>query len=160
MLKWNSPGSLAGEGASYFLISGNRTDKTYACIRNVKTLYKPSNPDEVGRRVNRMISDSGLSISDIDLVLLGINGDNRYDPIYYEFARSIFKGTPLSYYKHLCGEYHTASGFALWLAANILMRQTIPEIIRLGDNHREPVRNIIIYNQYYNINHSFLLLSA
>jgi 3-oxoacyl-(acyl-carrier-protein) synthase len=107
-----------------------------------------------------MISDSGLSISDIDLVLLGINGDNRYDPIYYEFARSIFKGTPLSYYKHLCGEYHTASGFALWLAANILMRQTIPEIIRLGDNHREPVRNIIIYNQYYNINHSFLLLSA
>lgn len=159
MRKWNSPGSLAGEGASYFLVSAGKTDKTYACVRDVKTMYKPSNPDEIKQRVNSMLSASGLNVSDIDLVLLGINGDNRNDHIYYDFAQSIFPGTPLSYYKHLCGEYHTASGFALWLAANILQRQTVPEIIRINNTHREPVRNILIYNQYYNVNHSLILVS-
>ncbi len=159
MLQWNSPGSLAGEGSSFFLLSAGRTDKTYACIRDVKTFYKPSNPDEIKQRVNSMLSASGFSISDIDLVLLGINGDNRNDHIYYNFAKSIFPGIPLSYYKHLCGEYHTASGFALWLAANILQRQTVPDIIRINDLHREPIRNVLIYNQYYNVNHSLILLS-
>jgi 3-oxoacyl-[acyl-carrier-protein] synthase II len=159
MLKWDSPGSLAGEGASFFLLSAGKTDKTYACIRDVKTIYKPSNPDEIKQRVISMLSSSGINISDIDLVLLGINGDNRTDSIYYEFAQSIFPGTPLSYYKHLCGEYHTASGFALWLAANILQRQTVPEIIRINELRHEPVRNILIYNQYYNVNHSLILVS-
>jgi 3-oxoacyl-(acyl-carrier-protein) synthase len=159
MRKWDSPGSLAGEGASYFLLSAGKTDKTYACIRDVKTLYKPSNQNEVIQRVNSMLSASGLNISDIDLVLLGINGDNRNDHIYYDFAQSIFPGTPLSYYKHLCGEYHTASGFALWLTANILKRQIVPDILRINDTHREPIRNILIYNQYYNVNHSFILVA-
>jgi 3-oxoacyl-(acyl-carrier-protein) synthase len=158
MLKWNSPGSMAGEGAGYFLLSTGRTEKTYACIRDVRTLYKPS-ADEIRQRVISMLSASGLKVQDIDLVLLGINGDNRTDNIYYEFARSMFPGTPLSYYKHLCGEYHTASGFALWLAANILKRQTVPEIIRINDHHWEPIRNILIYNQYYNVNHSLMLVS-
>ena len=136
-----------------------KTGNTYACIRDVKTIYKPANPEETGQRLKRFLSASGLTISDIDLVLLGINGDNRTDPVYCDFAKTNFPGTPLSYYKHLCGEYHTASGFALWLAANILKRQTVPEIIRINEMHREPIRNILIYNQYYNVNHSFILVA-
>ena len=159
MLKWNSPGSLAGEGSGFFLLSANKTDKTFAIIRDVKTIYKPANLDEIPQRVNSMLSASELCISDIDLILLGINGDNRNDPLYYEFVQSLFPGTPLAYYKHLCGEYHTSSAFALWLAANILKRQTVPDTIRIDDLHREPVRNILIYNQYYNVNHSFILVS-
>jgi 3-oxoacyl-(acyl-carrier-protein) synthase len=159
MLKWNSPGSLAGEGAGFFLVSAGKTDKTYASVRNVKTLYKPANPEEIKQRVTGMLTGSGINVPDIDLVLLGINGDNRNDHLYYEFARSVFPATPLSYYKHLCGEYHTSSAFALWLAANILKRQTVPDIIRINNLHREPVRNILIYNQYYNVNHSFILVS-
>ena len=159
MLEWNSPGSLAGEGAGYFLLSAVKNDRTYACVHDVRTFYKPANPDEIRQRVTRMLAASGLSVSDIDLVLLGINGDNRNDHIYYEFAESLFPATPLSFYKHLCGEYHTSSAFALWLAANILQQQTVPDIIRINNLHREPIRNILIYNQYYNVNHSFLLLS-
>ncbi len=159
MLKWNTPGSLAGEGASFFLLSSGKTNRTYASIRDVKTIYKPSNPDEIEQRVVSMLAASGLTLSDIDLVLLGINGDNRNDPVYYEFSQSLFAGTPLAYYKHLCGEFHTASGFALWLAANVLQRQTVPEIIRINDSRRKPVRNILIYNQYYNVNHSLFLVS-
>jgi 3-oxoacyl-[acyl-carrier-protein] synthase II len=159
MLEWNSPGSLAGEGAGFFLISAARTDKSYASIRDVKTIYKPASPEEIAQRVNSMLSRSGLRVSDIDVLVLGINGDNRTDPGYYEFARTVFPEALLSYYKHLCGEYHTATGFALWLAANILKRQNIPEIIRIKGACEKPVRNILIYNHYYNINHSLILVS-
>lgn len=159
MLKWNSPGSMAGEGASYFLLSEGKTGTTYASVSDVKTIYKPANRDEILQRATHMLSASGINVSDIDLVLLGINGDNRTDHLYYEFANSLFPGTPLAYYKHLCGEYHTASGFALWLAANILKRQTVPEVIRINELSRKPIRNILIYNQYYNVNHSFILVA-
>ncbi len=30
---------------------------------------------------------------------------------------TLFSGNRQAYYKHLCGEYHTSSAFALWLAA-------------------------------------------
>jgi 3-oxoacyl-(acyl-carrier-protein) synthase len=159
MLKWNSPGSLAGEGAGYFLLSTEKNDKTYGNLLDVKTIYKPENPEEISRQLKSMLSKSSLTITDIDLVLLGINGDNRNDHIYHEFAKVNFPGTPLAYYKHLCGEYHTASGFVLWLAANILKRQTVPEIIRINEISSNPIRNVLIYNQYYNVNHSFVLVS-
>ena len=159
MLEWDSPGSMAGEGSGYFLLSANKSDTSYARLQTVKTIYKPVNLEEINLSVTRMLAGSDLNISDIDLVVLGIDGDNRNDHLYYEFAESLFPGTPLSLYKHLCGEYHTSSAFALWLTANILKRQTIPEIIRLNSVNRKPVRNILIYNQYYNVNHSFILVS-
>ncbi len=159
MLKWNSPGALAGEGSGYFLLSAEKNDNSYACIRDVKTLYKPADPNELLLRVTSMLSVADLTVSDIDLLMLGINGDNRYDHLYYEFAASLFPSTPLAYFKHLCGEYHTATSFALWLAANILKRQAVPKIISINNLSHEPVRNILIYNQYYNVNHSFILIS-
>jgi len=160
MLNWDSPGSLAGEGAGFYLLSDTKSDKTYARLMDVKTLYEPSGLEEIGERVTRMISSSGLINSDIDLVLLGINGDNRTDHLYHDFAASIFPETTLAYYKHLCGEYHTSSAFALWLAANILKNQTIPDIIRINDKSPNPLKHILIYNQYYNVNHSLILVSS
>ena len=159
MLKWNSPGALAGEGAGYFLLSAEKNDRSYACLRAVKTLYKPAIPDELLLRLTSMLSASGLTAPDIDLLILGINGDNRYDHFYYELAGTLFPSTCIAYFKHLCGEYHTATSFALWLAANILKRQTIPAIININNPLLGPVRNILIYNQYYNVNHSFILIS-
>lgn len=159
MLKWNSPGALPGEGAGYFLLSADKSDTSYARLRDVKTIYKPANAEEIRLRVTRMLAASDLNVSDIDLVVLGINGDNRNDHYYYDFAESLFPGTPLAWYKHLCGEYHTSSAFALWLAANILKRQVVPEAIHLNSTNRNPVKNILIYNHYYNVNHSFVLVS-
>jgi 3-oxoacyl-(acyl-carrier-protein) synthase len=160
MLKWNSPGSLAGEGSAYFLLSADKKDKSYACLREVKTIYKPANLDEILNRVTSMLSISDLTIADIDIILLGINGDNRNDHLYYEFAGSIFPGTPIAYYKHLCGEYYTATGFALWLAANILKRHTVPSILYINNDRYQQVRNILIYNQYNNVNHSLILVTG
>jgi 3-oxoacyl-[acyl-carrier-protein] synthase II len=160
MLRWNSPGAMAGEGTGFFLLSEKETDKTYATLLDVKTMYKPENQDELRQRVNEMLSANGLKPADIDLLLLGINGDNRNDHFYTDFSSSVFPGTPLARFKHLCGEYNTASGFALWTASNILKSQTVPEILRFSNLHPLPIKNILIYNQSYNINHSFILVQG
>jgi 3-oxoacyl-[acyl-carrier-protein] synthase II len=160
MLQWDSPGSLAGEGVSYFLLSALKSVTTYARLKGVKTIYKPANPAILANHVHDLLSVSGLAIEDIDLVMLGINGDNRNDGCYYDFARSIFPKASLSYYKHLCGEYHTSTGFALWLAANILKWQSVPPVVRLNEVNCPNPRNVLIYNQYYNVNHSLILVSA
>jgi len=89
-----------------------------------------------------------------------MNGDNRNDIRYFQFAEENFPGIPQAYYKHLCGEYHTSSAFALWLAANIIKKQLIPPIIRLNSTERKPIRNILVYNQYYNADHSFILVAG
>jgi 3-oxoacyl-(acyl-carrier-protein) synthase len=160
MLTWDSSGALAGEGASYFLLSAERSETTYAQIRGVKTIYKPANPKIIADHLRDLVSASGLVTDDIDLVILGINGDNRNDARYYDFAKSVFPGASLSYYKHLCGEYHTSTGFALWLAANILKRESVPPVVRLNEIPCDHPRNVLIYNQYYNVNHSLILVSA
>ena len=159
MLAWDSPGSLAGEGSAYFLVSSRQSEKSYARILDVKTIYKPADPAVLNTSLSDMLSAFSMTPADIDLVLLGINGDNRIDNRYSQFAEENFPGIPLGYYKHLCGEYHTSSAFALWLAANILKRQDIPSILRLDSIESKPIRNILCYNQYYNVDHSMMLMS-
>ena len=74
----------------------------------------------------------------------------------YEPVAGYFDGNAIkTWYKHLSGEHHLASSFALWLAARILKSQNVPAIIRL-DKSQEPgnLRNILIVNHYKNIHHS------
>ncbi|MCX6244181.1 MAG: beta-ketoacyl synthase chain length factor [Bacteroidetes bacterium] len=159
MLTWDSPGALAGEGASYFLLSAERSETTYAQLLSVKTIYKPANPGIIERHLQDLVTASGLDIKDISLVILGINGDNRNDGFYRDFSSSLFPDTPVAFYKQLCGEYHTSTGFALWLAANILKRQSVPSVIRLDQIPCDLPHNVLIYNQYYNVNHSLMLVT-
>ena len=59
----------------------------------------------------------------------GKNGDLKNDAVIQALDASIFKNTAMANYKHLCGEYPTSSSFALWLAANIIKKAIVPEIV-------------------------------
>jgi hypothetical protein len=65
--------------------------------------------------------------------------------------------TPLSYFKDLCGEFCTATSFALWLGASIVKRQIVPDWVERRGNSKE-VKTILIANQYLGKNYSFILL--
>jgi 3-oxoacyl-[acyl-carrier-protein] synthase II len=160
LLDRSNPGAIAGQGSAYFLLSGRKTDNSYCELRDADTFYKPGSSEETGNRIQTFIANSGLTVKDIDLVITGINGDPENDEFYYMIRKSFLKGIPHSYYKHLCGEYHTSTGFALWLAANILKLQSVPPIIMLDSDSPVKVNNILIYNHYRQINHSLMLVSA
>ena len=67
--------------------------------------------------------------------------------------------SPVGVFKHLCGEYSTASAFAVWLGARIIQRQYVPQII-LNQPFKGSAKNILIYNPYFENHHSLILLRS
>jgi 3-oxoacyl-(acyl-carrier-protein) synthase len=159
LLDCKTQGALAGEGAAFFVTGAERQASTYAELKDVATCINLNNSFNAESFLPEFLGKHGLSINDIDLVMLGLNGDCAYDPGYLEFADHFFSGKAFGWYKHLCGEYHTATGFGLYLAANILKRQVYPEILQLNPVKPEKLKNILIYNHFRNVNHSFILVT-
>jgi 3-oxoacyl-(acyl-carrier-protein) synthase len=152
-------GTIAGEGAAFFLLSDQQAGNAYAEIRDVDTFIDPEGEDEVGRRISEFLLRNGLIAGDIDILLTGMNGDPASDKIFHSVSGLMFSGAGIGYYKHLCGEYHTSSAFALWLAALTLRNQLLPAVATLRSPSTAEYRNIIIYNHFRNINHSLILVS-
>ncbi|HNY03826.1 MAG TPA: beta-ketoacyl synthase N-terminal-like domain-containing protein, partial [Bacteroidales bacterium] len=161
-------GTVAGEGAAFFLLQNNPGGKTYARLDGITTFLDPGSFDGVTQKMDAFLQSQQTAIGDIDLVLLGMNGDPGSDGIYHFLASNRLKNTPLAYFKHLSGEYHTASSFALWLAAMILKDGRVPEIVRPESLPGTPqkqvqvpgsIRKLLIYNHFRKNNHSLILLS-
>lgn len=155
ILQSNSKGTIAGEGAAFFLLTDQPSEQGYAELNAVRTFYRPSGIDEVKRNILSFVNDQSFNIDDIDVVICGRNGDVKNDSVYSELEQSLFSGKTIVSYKHLCGEYPTSSAFALWLAANSLKTGQVP-----GATVNKRPESILIYNHYQNIHHSIYLLSA
>lgn len=158
LLNSTTKGSIAGEGTSFFLLSDKPSLTTFAKISSVEISSNQLDEETVKKNAISFIQNNNIEIHDVDLVLLGINGDSRFDNLYYELVKTIFNKNACAYFKHLCGEYHTASSFALWLAATILKEQEVPGFISVNNIQANRLKNILIYNQYRNHSHSFILL--
>jgi 3-oxoacyl-(acyl-carrier-protein) synthase len=159
LLEDKTRGSIAGEGAAFFLLSINPGTKNYAKISGLDFFYK-AEQEKVFERLGKFLDKSGKTAGEIDLLLLGMNGDPQFDSVYDSFRRHLFPKTHTGYFKHLCGEYFTSSAFGLWLAAKILHHQRIPEGISLKNPSSGNIRNILIYNHFRNTEHSFILVTT
>ncbi|MEN8225158.1 MAG: beta-ketoacyl synthase chain length factor [Bacteroidota bacterium] len=161
MLEHKEKGTIAGEGASFFVVTGEEHPDNYAKFAGVKTFYKPVSLEERDHFILNFLSENELDVADIDLVISGVNGDYEADKEYYSLQNGLFNDTAMAYYKHLCGEYFTASSFASWLGARILKEQAWPAEIMLKENDLSaPLKNILIYNQHHNTRHGLILLTA
>jgi hypothetical protein len=160
LLDHKTPGTIVGEGVGFFSLSGKKDENTYARIKNIKTIYKPESKEEIESKINQFLSENGLSKDDIDLVVLGLNGNMDTDDIYYHLADNYFN-TNYAYFKHLSGDYHTVGTFALWFAANTIKHQKVPEVARFRKENftEKPIRNVLVYNHFKNIDHSVYLLT-
>lgn len=152
-------GTINGEGAAFFVLSDTMSQTDYADLRAVHTLYKPANAEEVKWEIQDFLARHQCSMEEIDLVLCGDSGDAKGDAFYKELRRSVLAGRPYGRFKHLCGDYPTATAFALWLGAEILKQGTVPPNVLAVADATQP-KNILIYNHFQNIHHSFYLLSA
>ena len=162
LLQYASPGTLAGEGVAFFLLTRRPDPGNYARIREVRMIYRPEGPKDIQDQIGRLLENHQLAVGDIDLVLLGLNGDAEHDRTYHWLRENCFAQNSQGYFKHLCGEHYVASSFALWMAARILKSQRIPPAILLTDPRTpgKAIRNILIYNQNKNISHSLILVSS
>lgn len=152
----NSVGATYSEGATFFVLGSERISETYAELKGAEIINRLGS-QEIGSHVEEFLKRNGTDISSIDVVIVGKSDDKRED-VYYDSFLELFD-TPSVYYKHLSGEYNTSSAFGFWVGVNILKRQIIPESTQLNKKTADVYQNVLLYNQYQGLDHSFVLLS-
>lgn len=158
VLDSDTTGAVFSEGAVFFVLEDEKKETTYAELNDV-TIYNTLEKGEVEAKLESFLKDNGLSVNDIDAVVLGYNGDALYDGYYTILADGVLKNTQQLYYKHLSGEFNTASAFGLWVASHVVKLQEAPEVLKVNDVKAARYKNILLYNQYRGKDHSFTLVS-
>lgn len=146
------------EGAHFFTLGANKQENSYAVLTAVDCIQSIS-LDAISQKTTAFLQHNNFTEADIDLVVFGTNGDT-FDAYYETLQNSLFQNATHIHYKHLSGEYHTASAFGLWAASKILKEQTIPKALLMNDIEKKQYKNVLLYNQYQGEYHSFILLSA
>jgi len=154
-----SSGAVFGEGASFFVLSNTKQENTYAKLTAVE-IVSQLNPELLNSRIEEFLESNQLSVQDVDAIILGLNGDVDYDHYYAHLQNSIFSNTQQLYYKHLCGEYNTASSFGFCLGAHVIKHQHTPQAVVLNDVDSREYNNVLLYNQYRGLNHSLVLMQS
>jgi hypothetical protein len=158
VLNATTKGVVFGEGATFFVLENEIKKNTIAEILDVEILNKLEIA-EVENKIISFLALNNLKLADIDAVVLGYNGDVDSDLYYKNLSDSTFVNTPQVYYKHLCGEYDTASAFGLWVGAKIMQTQTIPAVVKINALENSVYKTILLYNQRNGIDHSFTLIT-
>lgn len=148
-----TPGEIAAEGAAFFVASHQPGE--YGKITAVETRQKTI--DTIGF-INQFLQKNAVDTNTIDAVLMGYNGDIRYDGIYETVGHTLFAETPQVGFKQVLGEYDTVVAAALAMALGMLKRQHIPETLRINDLQSGSLQRILIYTQRWGENHSLTLV--
>ena len=155
-LNSDTKGIIWGEGASFFVVGKEKTESSYAKLKDIK-ITNQLDLNETPGFIQDFLTQNNLSAQDIDAVILGFSGDADSD-VYYKKATDLFSDSSLLYYKHLSGEFNTASGFSTFMACHILKEQHIPEVMMINTEKKEEVKNILLYNHLAGHDHSLVLL--
>lgn len=126
--------SFAGEGSVSFVAGAEKTACAIAKISAVEIVNKT---DKVTQRARLMAERAGA-------LMLGISGDKQNDKVYDDFAGEYCPDVKKYTFKHLSGEYFTASAFGLYAATQILKEDNLD--------------SILFYNHYHNRDHALILL--
>lgn len=153
-----SKGYSIGEGAAFFNISSTAIPTTQGKITGVKCKQHIENSDELIHETDLFLRSCGLQINQISLVLSGNCGDEQMDKKISEFNKKI--NLPIGYFKLLCGEYFTSSGFAMWLAATIIKKQVVPQAILSDNRIVSNIQHILIVNHYHDKQYSLMCVSV
>lgn len=106
--------TTAGEGASFFTLSRHQEPTALARIKELH-MFRADHLSEVMEQLRLFFASRSPKIHPEDVLILGANGQMTTDPIYEALKDELFpQHTPLLF-KQYCGEFPTASAFALSL---------------------------------------------
>lgn len=154
----DTKGSIAGEGAAMFLVS-NEKENALAKFDAVH-IFTTTDNAVVEEQLRIFLEKNLIADEKVDLLLSGENGDSSLLSYYDAIESALPEDISIARFKHMCGEYPTSVSFAFWLACEILYKQVVPEHAFKKNNYKAGLKNILIYNNYKGLQHSFLLISA
>ena len=146
--------AFAGETAVAMMLSTEKPEKALCKIEAVEKIYC--------RDVETWHAAS-LQATDIDYIIVGVNGIEENDKIYVENCAKLFPGIPLLQYKNIFGDGYTMPALGFYAAAECLQKGEIPEHLFLTPSAKSQApkqfNKILCYNQFEGKNHTFVLLS-
>jgi hypothetical protein len=152
-----SSGSMAGEGAAAFLVSGQSAG-ALALMEGLSMMHgRDSSPLRI--LAQNFISEFDFGKRDGDLYLSGEGGDSRQLEYYLTLESLLPAKMGICRFKHQCGEYATATAYALWLATQMLNGVSIPSHM-VKQKVSVPPKRILIYNNFRMVQHSLMLVSS
>ncbi|MCK5774886.1 MAG: hypothetical protein KAH25_01860 [Bacteroidales bacterium] len=154
-------GAAVGQGSGFFMLEDKKCENSYAQLIALEMVYNPSK----GNAIIEEKIDELKRIHELDsqntVLLLGYNGVADEAVFYDKLAEEKFPEARVTQFKHLCGDYYTASAFAFWVAAQMLKKQFIPETLfysKENSNKKEGVDNVLIYNRFNKNEQALILL--
>lgn len=152
----DTAGTIAGEGAAMFIVN-DQADGAWSRLDRTDFFHS----EDAGAVLERFKSFIGefVPITDNMIFLTGENGDARQLPLYIDCEKAFNSAIPVARFKHLTGEYPTASSFALWLACYALQQQSLPRHFYKNEHNLTVIDRVVVYNQYQGKQHSFILIS-
>jgi Beta-ketoacyl synthase, N-terminal domain len=151
-------GAIAGEG-SFMTWMNNIKETASAELLAVKTIHT-EDLSVLLKTLKTFLSENSEADQWPDLLLTGENGDERLLHYYKAVESQFDNSVPVARFKHLCGEYCTATSYACWLAIQIFRTGKIPALLIKKPGTSKPCRRILIYNNYRSVQHAFILVSA
>jgi len=159
MYNSTTDGSLSGEGAAMFMVSNNKQN-AMAQLKAITTIHS-ANVEVIRTRIKKFLEENLPKGEKANLLLTGENGDKRSLPFYTSCDSLFDKYTTIARFKHVCGEYPTASSFALWLACNFVSGAlTVPQHMIKRKGEANGFKNILIYNTHKVGQHACMLVSV
>jgi 3-oxoacyl-(acyl-carrier-protein) synthase len=155
---YHTPGTIGGEGATFFTFTNTPQEKAIA-LTDLQMLYKPT-ADTVTNELLQFLARNQLQAADIDVMVSGMNGDARNWQVMSAINSIFSELTTIVVFKHLCGEYATAAGFGLWIAAHIMRSGHIPNDIVYQQGTQIKINNTLLCNINISDNVSFILLQT
>lgn len=151
-----SDGTIAGEGAHMMLISNQKTENSYAYVKDVLLC----NDEAIPLQLKHFLENNNLTPQEIDICMIGANGDRRYDPLIQDNIEILQEAKKI-HFKKWCGEYPVSSAFAMNVAAVLLKnQQCVDDTTGRFNDSINTIKNILIYNHYKNGYHTLILLQA
>lgn len=142
------------EGTSFFVVSSEKIENSVELID--MEVYSSISAESIQDSLKQFLAKNDVDLSEIDVFISGRNGD-VFDS-YYDLTAELFENNTQLHYKHLSGEFYTASSFGWWAAYEILYRQEIPEAMIFKGEIKSDNHIILLYNQFKGRDHSFILL--
>jgi 3-oxoacyl-(acyl-carrier-protein) synthase len=157
----NSPGTIQGEGVAFFMLSPAPQETTMCRLRDIRMIYKPDGYEELAAVLESFLKQNNLDARDIDVFINGLSGDSARDRWNVALQKDYLESAAEVRFKHLTGEYATASSFALWLGAMILKHQRIPDIV-LANGAMQPQRKetVLVCNHFLASYYTLMLLDG
>jgi 3-oxoacyl-[acyl-carrier-protein] synthase II len=143
----------AGEGVSFFLLSRSADILALPYIAFSETVFN-FDSFEVAERIKTSLTRIGLL--EPDLILAGFNGSYEVDLKTKQHLAEFGFSSPIRTFKNACGEYGTATAFAMWMACNLLSNEDGQQVPIYSSG--TPPQNVLIFNVTTSGHCSFTLL--